>query len=444
MRRSHTLSDYETDWSKKVPNRDESMKKCSKQSRKFHPNVPPINLDPFYGTKGHHGNGKHVKVHKEVAPDSEASSATFNYVIEECLPTTVSTVDLTPAKSIAKGNLSRITKVLKRAQEIDCRSSVLYGSNRFQEGTESARPGSPGSTKSSFVVPDQPGADGIIIGAQLNWLRPTTAATQEERDKYARRRRQRLAEERRLNSSVEYAPTRTDPWPYFYRMSLCHPVSRVADHGSEWNESFITGSSLSRPAGQAPVQPETNPVSDSDFRSEIQQFSAPPERPDSESPLLSVHIDLKDFNQSVVNIESNIMAVQFALRSQENSREGSRRNSLQSSRRSSMQSSRTGSRKSSLESLAIHRRVEEAVHDGILVEDSDIYFDPDLQPISETPVEAAVEAATGSALLADDAEDLWEALLSDLRAASLEIEHGDLAEIASMKKPEEAVVAAVG
>ena len=106
-------------------------------------------------------------------PESEVSSTTFNYVIsEDQLPITARTVDLKPAKSIAISNMSRITGVLRRAQEIDCRSSILYNSNRFQEDPESVRPGSPGSTKSSFVIANQPGPDGIIIGSQHNCLRP--------------------------------------------------------------------------------------------------------------------------------------------------------------------------------------------------------------------------------------------------------------------------------
>ena len=145
MPRGHHLSDYETNWSKTSLDRNEKLKKCSKQSKKFHPSVPPIIIDPYcitgnaYSRKQHSSSGF---IGIEAMPESEVSSTTFNYVIsEDQLPITARTVDLKPAKSIAISNMSRITGVLRRAQEIDCRSSILYNSNRFQEDPESVRQG---------------------------------------------------------------------------------------------------------------------------------------------------------------------------------------------------------------------------------------------------------------------------------------------------------------
>ena len=111
-----------------------------------------------------------------------------------------------------------------QAEEINCRLSNNYPTNRIRESAESSRSSSPDTSKSKFSFKIQPGPDGIMIGGKYNWLRPSTACTYEERKKYiaGKHKRSQLQKEIKKDSLFNCHEKVSDPWPYYYYYYYYH------------------------------------------------------------------------------------------------------------------------------------------------------------------------------------------------------------------------------
>jgi hypothetical protein len=268
MPRNHHLLDFETQWSKKSKERKESARICSKISRKFHPLTTTPNITGVKTVKNNPIDSR-KKIEFNHSQIESSSSVGLGVSVEEMIlsqdrekgdgfPSSVNSVDLSPAKNIAIENTNRITNVLKRATEVDCRGSVLYGSSPAPKGydspevDQSVQQNSPGGSIRSSKEWNKPFLDGLVIGITHNYTRPTTASTQDDRDYFRNGQQARtelarttlnyIQEKNCIPEEEGYVPTRTDPWPYFYRMKLAEPVSRKSSHRKHWNPSHITGS----------------------------------------------------------------------------------------------------------------------------------------------------------------------------------------------------------
>ena len=249
--RNHHLSECEILWSKKSPHSTEYGLEGYKVSEQPIEEAIASILNPCENQRSSCRRASIEKIHQ-----ANASANKSNYVI---FPDNPQTVDIGPVRCIAFNNLKRIGNVLKKAEKTNCRLSNDYPTNRIRESGESSRSSSPETSKSKFSFKIQPGPDGIVIGGKYNWLRPSTACTHEERKKYImeKHKRSQLQKDIKIDHSLDCHEMISDPWPYYYRMSLSPPISKTVNHECDWDKSFFLGNPSSAPStAQHTVQQE--------------------------------------------------------------------------------------------------------------------------------------------------------------------------------------------